>query len=741
MASDAQIAAKLRQLETWLCAGHVKANKDDIDAALDELAALAEEHGLSQESLCKGYELALGGVLPTAQALKLLPALVPREPLPVQPVLLTLSTLGDASHNLPLGAGKVDYKVQRRALEQLVVLLELGAVSEQARGTLDRLYGVVERGLQYRTLRDAAAAILCQVTRRHHVKPYRIDELNRIIARDPSPPSSLLRLREEYRSYEPERVYEQRSTGSSRAGRSKALEAWKEAASTIFEGGGAKVLESNGERETKRRRTSTVHIPLPTTHSLDGLSRTTTPLSDLSTVTALASHADTVAMPSQAASVLSAVSGSTRRARPPPEADRARAWGLLLRSGYQPNSEHLARLSAWLISQLQYELYDLEPSDAGHARIEDLFCRVRELCELGGELLEALEPFLADFLHTWDGRHHRKVVFDIVALLKPFSWELEYAGFFLDELRRLADLHDVEWSAAFLACLTALVRNLAVRDNWDPETPTITAFGMLDGNVQYLEALQGILASGDTFILSATCRFPNSLVLRTAALTFYERLLDLPLALDLPLIVLPSPAFTYTCLLSNELMSLSRICGIVARLRDALVGEASAIVSSGSGAAPEHVEALNARVVEIVGVLWQKRFLRAKEGADEADAGVMGLSKHDVDELSARNAESRTESSANSQGITTHGALALLARDCLAVLAEQKGKSSEALVGPVTVSSLKALSAHPSAPNLSFNAFRPHLVEYLAQRGATGLSEFLFSSLQSLVQRRASMTA
>ncbi|GJN94703.1 hypothetical protein Rhopal_007794-T1 [Rhodotorula paludigena] len=722
MASDAQIAAKLGQLDTWLRAGHVKANKDDIDAALDELAALAEEHGLNQGSLCKGYELALGGVLPTAQALKLLPELVPREPLPVQPVLLTLSALGDASHNLPLGAGKVDYKVQRRALEQLVVLLELGAISEQARSTLDRLYGVVERGLQYRTLRDATAAILCQVTRRHHVKPYRIDELNRIIARDPAPPSSLLRLREEYRSYEPERVYEQRSTGSSRAGRSKALEAWKESASTIFEGGGAKVPDSNGERE---------------------LSRTTTPLSDLSTVTALASHIDTSSMPSQAASVLSTVSGSTRRARPPPEADRARAWGLLLRSGYQPNSEHLARLSAWLISQLQYELYDLEPSDAGRARIEDLFCRVRELCELGGELLEALEPFLADFLHTWDGEHHRKVVFDIVALLKPFSWE-QYAGFFLDKLRKLADSHDVEWSADFVACLTALVRNLAVRDNWDPETPTVTAFGMLDGNVQYLDALQGILAFGDAFILSATCRFPTSLVLRTAALTFYERLLDLPLALDLPLVVLPSPAFTYTCLLSNELMSLSRICGIVARLRDALVGEASAIVSSGSGAAPEHVEALNARVVEIVGVLWQKRFLRAKEGADETDAGVMGLSKHDVDELNARNAESRTESSANSQGITTHGALALLARDCLAVLAEHQGKSSEALVGPVTVSSLKALSAatqHPSAPNLSFNAFRPHLVEYLAQRGATGLSEFLFSSLQSLVQRRASMTA
>lgn len=159
------------------------------------------------------------------------------------------------------------------------------------------------------------------------------------------------------------------------------------------------------------------------------------------------------------------------------------------------------------------------------------------------------------------------------------------------------------------------------------------------------QSFSKLVCNADTLTLQ---RFPTSLVLRTAALTFYERLLDLPLALDLPLVVLPSPAFTYTCLLSNELMSLSRICGIVARyvspcrtaqpsadqpfaclsrLRDALVGEARAIVSSGSGAAPEHVEALNARVVEIVGVLWQKRFLRAKEGADEADPGVMGLSR------------------------------------------------------------------------------------------------------------------
>lgn len=40
--------------------------------------------------------------------------------------------------------------------------------------------------------------------------------------------------------------------------------------------------------------------------------------------------------------------------------------------------------------------------------------------------------------------------------------------------------------------------------------------------------------------------------------------------------------------------------------------------------------------------------------------------------------------------------------------------------------------------HISFNEFRPRLIEYLEDKGATGLSAFLFSSLSSLVERRKS---
>lgn len=150
---------------------------------------------MDDESLCKGYELVLGGLLgaflslsslasPTSsnpqadeallasalrcepadtdQSLRLLPQLIPRTTLPLDPVLLAISTLGDSTHSLPPRAGKVDYAVQRHALEQLAALVELSAVGREGLEALDRLYGAVEQGLQYRILR----CVRCPTLRR-----------------------------------------------------------------------------------------------------------------------------------------------------------------------------------------------------------------------------------------------------------------------------------------------------------------------------------------------------------------------------------------------------------------------------------------------------------------------------------------------------------------------------------------------------------------------------------------------
>lgn len=42
------------------------------------------------------------------------------------------------------------------------------------------------------------------------------------------------------------------------------------------------------------------------------------------------------------------------------------------------------RLTTFISTMLKHELYELDATSEGEARVEDLFCRVRELCEMGG---------------------------------------------------------------------------------------------------------------------------------------------------------------------------------------------------------------------------------------------------------------------------------------------------------------------------------------------------------------------
>ncbi|KPV72872.1 uncharacterized protein RHOBADRAFT_55543 [Rhodotorula graminis WP1] len=707
-----------------------KATKDEVDTVIEQVKQLAGEHGMDDESLCKGYELALGGLLDTDQSLRILPQLIPHTALPLDPVLLTTSVLGQSTASLPPRAGQVAYAVQRRALEQLAVLLELGAVGREGLEALDRLYGAVEQGLRYRILREPTAGLLCLITRKHHVQPHRVARVRSLLLDDPPPSTSLARLLDLYRSSEVGHVRQTRKHAAAAPdGLPSSLEAWKMRVSEVLDGSGVDGELEEGHRVKRRKHSH--QVPLPDSAILT--SSTASPhLADLSSLAKLAEHLDKVVLPTHAASVLSAGAGPTRRSRPPTEADWVRSWAFLPRSGYDHDSEHLSQLSHWIISRLEHELYDLEPTKAGHARVEDLLSRVRDICELGGEVVEALEPFLNTFLANWDGERHRDVIFQLVALLKPRAWaDLEQSV--LGKLRKLAGTASVDWVAALVDCLSALVRNLAVRDNWHLQATVTTAFGRLDADGQYLASLESFLEFTDEVILSATARHPTSLVLRSAALGFYESTLLLPLELDLPVIVLPSPIFTYLCLLSNELMSVSRICGIIARLRDALVGAESAIVKRWQddprGPQSSAIESLNARLVTLVGALWMRRFL--------ATDASMGLSSDVLDKLRSRS-EERGQQVASSMGLTAHSALALLAQDCLSVLATQDGKSAESLVGPVTTTALKQLAKDPAAFHISFNEFRPRFVEYLEERGAKGLASCLFSSLSSLVERRKS---
>ncbi|GEM11834.1 centromere protein I [Rhodotorula toruloides] len=666
----------------------VPSSKEAQTAVVDEVRKLIDEDverggaGLVEEECVRsGWDGCLRGQLAPSASLSLLPLLLPSAPLTLPLLLALLSPLSRPSPPGP------SYPTQSLALEMLLVFVEEGWVGSEAREGLDRVVAVLERGLEFGKLREPAADLLCLVVRRHHITPHRIDFLHSLLTRLPSPPSSLYRLLDTYRSFEPERVYQGISQRRGTVERGK--------------------KEGKEVEEAKRRRIeadANSKLPLPITFSTDLHSPTSLPLSDIRTLPSLASQIEDLALPCQAASALRSVSGSTKRVR--------------------------------VQEELQHELYDLEPTDAGAKRVADLFARVRELSEFAGELLEELEPFFAEYLQRWDGSAHRKLVFDLVALIKPLRFR-DLHRHYLRPLETFAKADSVDgtWIPDFFACLTALVSNWAVRDDWDETVSRSTALGALEPDAPYLEALQGILEFANKQIELACQQRPHDLTIRSASLAFYELALSLPLEFGLPVVVLPSSTFMHTCLLSNEVMSLSRICGILARLREALTGASTALeINSESNTAL--VTELNARLIEFVATLWQKRFLTP---ADPAQSNL-GLSLEDLEDLREYGDE-RGQATSASFGLSTHPALATLAKDCLSVLAVERGKSISRLVGAISTSSLKQLAKEPDGVHISFNEFRPAFLEWVQEQGADGLSDFLFSSLVSLVKRRASNSA
>ncbi|GAA5988393.1 hypothetical protein JCM10908_003546 [Rhodotorula pacifica] len=706
--------------------------EERFDNSLEELKHAAYTRGLSTDEVDAGYALALSGKLNTNRALKLLDSLLPLEPLTTKSALCIVSVVGEATSARPPLAGQVDYDVQARAVWQLYFLLDADLVSPQAVRQLRKLYSIIEAGLNYSRLREPTAHILRLLSSGEDCVAHRVDHLcglfspsslpvfltsslpsQRRLSHDEDASVITRRLLEQYQAYDLMRVYP--------------------APGEVMQGGAAAIPEdvSRWRRALTKSHSNDSEVQSP------GLVASsvgaTTKRQTVRDVTELAQTIETLRLPSQAPTSLISPpsSAKTPRVAAPSDADRLSSWTCLLKAGYDNDYSYLHRLSYWANIELLHDLRSANPDRDAYSHTEDILTSVRDLSAYGGELLEELEPFLAEFLLSWDGVKHKEIVFDLITLLKPFDVG-SLRKHYLDRLEALAKSSSAsdEWIVDLIGSYTTLVSNLASRDDWFGDPLRTTAFGALD-LPSYLDSLQAVVDSAGHIIDTVVPAHPDSLTLRSAALGFYRVALDLPIELGLPITSLPSPILTHICLLADDVASLSEICGLIHRLRQALTG-ADSVLSREDHESSRLVSTLNRTIIDFVNTLWQKRLLR---GQDER--GAFGLDVDEAEHLLSY-AQAATGSAPNSLGITTHPALAVLARDCLGELAKAKNKSIEGLEGAVTSTSLKKLATTPNGLTITYTDFRPALVEWVHARGAEGLGDLLFVSLQSLLTRRVS---
>lgn len=154
----------------------------------------------------------------------------------------------------------------------------------------------------------------------------------------------------------------------------------------------------------------TISLPFPHTQAdfLTPCLQLTTPLSDIRSISQLVSSISQLDMPSQAGSILHAVPGTVKTESVRGEEHRVKAWAFLSTCAFDGDrelhadgaregiltcetdhsnpftAEYVGRLTAWTTSMLKRDLYELDETAETEARVEDLLCRVRELCEMGG---------------------------------------------------------------------------------------------------------------------------------------------------------------------------------------------------------------------------------------------------------------------------------------------------------------------------------------------------------------------
>ncbi|KAG0659206.1 hypothetical protein C6P46_005259 [Rhodotorula mucilaginosa] len=657
------------------------AKLDDTVAQLNQLGCT---RGLDSDAVDAGYALALLGKLSSHDACRLLQSLVPQSTLSAKSALCIVSSAGETMCARPALFGQVDYDVQAVALWQLQTLLELDLVSADALRLLRRLYPIIEAGLNYSRLRDPTACILQVLSASGDCLAHRVDHLQRRLAGNDASIETW-RLLEQYQAHDLVRVYP--------------------APGEVMQGGPASLPD-----EVSKWRDSLDGLRRDATKSFDATSARRSMMAQklhVESPSELAHTIETLALPAHASSSLLSLppTAKTARVKAASDAERVQSWTCLLKAGFDNNYSHLHRLSYFANTELLHDLRSSSTAEDPDSRTADLLARVRDLSAYGGELLEELEPFLAEYLLSWDGHKHKQIVFDLIALLKPFDVG-SLRKHYLDQLEKLATSRAMgaEWIADLVGCLTTLVSNLASRDDWSEDASRITAFGALDLD-SYLDSLQAVIDSAGHIIETAVSSHPSSLVLRSAALDFHRVALDLPLELGLPVVSLPSPTLTHVCLLANDVSSLSEICGLIHRLRQALTG-AGSVLNKEDDASARMIVLLNRTIIDFVNMLWQKRLLRSQE-----ERGAFELPVDEAEALLAY-AQAATGNAANSLGITTHPALAVLAKECLQDLAASSDRSAEGLEGAVNSAALKRLASTPDGFNISYTDFRPVLVEW-----------------------------
>ncbi|KAK9718824.1 hypothetical protein K7432_005203 [Basidiobolus ranarum] len=356
---------------------------------------------------------------------------------------------------------------------------------------------------------------------------------------------------------------------------------------------------------------------------------------------------------------------------------------------------------------------------------QGLLKKICDALEMNKSLFYGFEGFLTSYLCYWDGRACQKEIFTMVSHmpLKPFN---ELHKDFLNPLHKLYLISSEAWKASLIDCYTCLLRNWSLAE-WPLASKSD------DSHVRFerIQTIRGFAAYVEKVLVIGLEAEKNSIHLLHKVLEFYEEMTAFSLECGVPLLTIPNRYILCSSLFNISLMPISRICGILARCKSSYEWQRNLKITNGSfslGYEREHVTQLNINIMDACNCLWRGQALNYTD----PNTSGFGLDSETIREIEhiCQNAEL---SLSCLFGLTQSPVFLPLSLEFL------KGLENEAGVtvhhqGPISSASLRILRQQENSIQISHSNFRIQYLDHLNSRNFTGLYDFLYSSMTSLMK-------
>ncbi|EQL33859.1 hypothetical protein BDFG_04240 [Blastomyces dermatitidis ATCC 26199] len=606
---------------------------------------------------------------------------------------------------------------------------------------LSRLYAVLFNFLDMISLRRSLCHLLSLITRRKHIKPFRIQALMELMRNTGGEERELLGLLKVFKSYYPDIIVGDAYASSGRATYffKHPDPEWVKQMRHIQERTAPSGLPGNGQGapqtfQAVRRggvKRSRIEVVIPVVQT-SRVKRDFTSLEELRSANDFVRKLDRIEVPNQVAAALV-----------DPLAQR---YLLFVR-----NEAATQRLESWLDSFFEDELDRMRAVREGEDEVNDSEHLEYVLDALVGfvrftkSMPEAVDKFLRKYLLFWNGHDSRTTILGLLEYIPIQDYDTLRQNYFIPlEDAILSD--QPESKVVMLQYYSSLIQHWGSVIRATPSLSPIPPLLQLISRAELL-ALTVLESSPGTKWTGTIQKRSTTL----SVLQFYTDLAGLysyaPKNANIRITV-PQPQIIYILAFTQTLSHISTLCSVLAVYKHSFETSLTSATLQSTRTldqpySTEVVSRFNGYVIDICNLLWRNR------GLNSDDPNALGciVPPGTVNELSKyMQALSETSSSASGEkhkyqlssifSLSQNAAFCNVSSACFRgieeALADTQGKSlSVRLTRPVTQRALAALDKEGGI-TINWQEYRLKMLEWLDEMGAEGVGNLMRSTMKAL---------